>query len=272
MQGRLSPPVRGQIQAFPWRHWESEFSIAQKVGFGVIEWTLDAEQLYDNPLMTSEGQGLIGAQVRRSGVSVVSLTGDCFMQRPFWKVGDSERGVRERNLLAVAEACHRVGISLIVVPLVDDGSIESRRQEDVLVEAFERHADAFNDLGLRVAFESDYCPTDLLGLVDRLDPAVFGINYDIGNSASLGYSHEEELLTYGSRVINVHVKDRRLGGPSVPLGEGCADFDTVFGHLARLGYRGNFILQTARSASGDHVGALCRYREMTMSWIDRHGV
>jgi hexulose-6-phosphate isomerase len=51
------------------------------------------------------------------------------------------------------------------------------------------------------------------------------------------------------------------------LGEGNADFATVFRLLARSRYAGMFILQTARAADGDHAGALERYRDMVVNWM-----
>jgi len=33
--------------------------------------------------------------------------------------------------------------------------------------------------------------------------------------------------------------------------------------LSRAGYAGDFILQTARAADGDHAAALSRYRDIT---------
>ncbi len=68
-------------------------------------------------------------------------------------------------------------------------------------------------------------------------------------------------------IMNVHVKDRRLGGTTVPLGDGAANFESVFTALKRAGYTANFILQTARASDGDHVGVLCRYRDMTVDWL-----
>ena len=53
-------------------------------------------------------------------------------------------------------------------------------------------------------------------------------------------------------------------------GGGCADFDTVFSQLARLGYQGNFILQTARAADGDHAGVLRGYRETVVRMVDQY--
>ena len=56
IQGRLSPIVNDKIQAFPWDFWEEEFKIANSLGLKIMEWTLDYDNLYDNPLMTTSGQ------------------------------------------------------------------------------------------------------------------------------------------------------------------------------------------------------------------------
>ena len=56
MQGRLSPIVNGKIQSFPWGTWKEEIVSAKSIGISIMEWTLDQERLYENPLMTSLGQ------------------------------------------------------------------------------------------------------------------------------------------------------------------------------------------------------------------------
>ena len=73
-------------------------------------------------------------------------------------------------------------------------------------------------------------------------------------------------------MFNVHIKDRLRGGTTVPLGTGNADFGRIFAALARTGYRGNYILQTARATDGDHAGALERYRDMAAGWLSEHGL
>ena len=72
----------------------------------------------------------------------------------------------------------------------------------------------------------------------------------------------------GRRILNVHVKDRKLGGTTVPLGTGDADLPKVLSLLVARGYRGNFILQTARAEDGDHEGAIRRYRNLAAMWLD----
>ena len=158
-----------------------------------MEWTADQERLHANPLLTPDGQAEIRALCHRHGVAIPSLTGDCFMQAPFWQAAGAEREARARDFRQVAEGCAAVGISQIVVPLVDNGRLESREQEDVLVAFMSGEAKFLAERRLRVVFESDFPAWELARFVSRLEPAVFGINYDIGNSASLGFDPVDEL-------------------------------------------------------------------------------
>lgn len=267
MQGRLSPPVDGKIQAFPWDNWRSEFTDAQKVGLRMMEWTLDQDCLYQNPLMTSLGQQEIRELCARHDMSVPSLTGDCFMQAPFWKAQGSAQTRLQADFLAIAHACHTVGIEMVVVPLVDNGGLTSQFEEDCVVAFLLENAGLFADLSLRIIFECDFTPKELARFVARLPSDGFGINYDIGNSAALGFDPVEEFAAYGERVLNVHVKDRVLGGGTVPLGTGNADFLKVFDLLHRRNYRGNYIMQTARDRDERHADVLACYRDMIEKWI-----
>jgi hexulose-6-phosphate isomerase len=262
MQGRLSPLIDGKIQAFPWPYWQEEFVLAAHHGFKVMEWTLDQDRLNENPLLTIAGQKEIQELSAHYGVQVASVTGDCFMQAPFYKAEGPARTRLIADLKRVIEGCASLGVSLVVIPLVDNGSLEHPGQEESLLAGLNEVEGMLRGGKVKLIFESDYGPQPLAVLLESLDSRYFGINYDIGNSAALGFDYREELAAYGGRILNVHVKDRILGGGTVPLGEGAADLPGVLKGLHDLGYRGNFILQTARAADGDHVGALNRYRRL----------
>jgi L-ribulose-5-phosphate 3-epimerase len=267
MQGRLCELVQGKIQAFPWRDWEYEFQRACAIDLRVMEWTLDQDRLYENPLMTAGGQKLISQLSQSYGVEIPSLTGDCFMQAPFWKTSSNLCNDLQLDFLRICDACAEVGIRMIVVPLVDGGRLETSDQENKLVEFLWSQQTFLAERKLKIIFESDYIPLDLSRFIERLPVDLFGINYDIGNSAALGFDPQTELEFYGSRILNVHVKDRVLGGPTVPLMTGHADFSLVFSELAKLDYNGNFILQTSRASDGNHIGDIVKYRDMVGEWI-----
>lgn len=269
MQGRLSPLVDGKIQAFPWEHWRSEFKTAAANGFTLMEWTLDQKGLHDNPFMTAAGQKEILDLAAQHKVKIGSLTGDCFMQAPFWK----SAGVVSEELLEdfrnIIKACSILGVRYIVVPLVDNGSIETADQKQSLLSGMKQLQTILDECGLFVVFESDFPPKALAQLIAKLDRNYFGINYDIGNSAAANFDPVEEISAYGDRIKNVHVKDRPLGGTTVPLGEGNANFKAVFATLAKYHYSGNFILQTARADDGEHAKVLVNYKSMVSKWLNQ---
>ena len=118
MQGRLSPPVNHRVQAFPNESWREEFPLAARAALRIMEWTLDQHRLHENPLLNSAGQAEIGALSRHHELTVHSLTGDCFMQAPFWKTQGIERGALQRDFLEVVRACAAGGLTMVVLPLV----------------------------------------------------------------------------------------------------------------------------------------------------------
>jgi hexulose-6-phosphate isomerase len=205
-------------------------------------------------------------------MSIPSLTGDCFMQVPFWKVKSPVAAELQKDFLAIVDACSKVSIEMLVVPLVDTGSLDTPEEENSFVDFLLDHVNYFKSRGVRIIFESDFVPKELARFIKRFPVDTFGINYDIGNSAALGFSPMEEFEAYGDRIVNVHVKDRVLGGTTVPLGTGNAQFKIVFAELARQKYKGKFILQTARATDDSHVNTLCRYRDMTLAWLSQAGL
>ena len=268
MQGRLSALVDGKIQAFPWDEWREEFPRARTLGLTRIEWTIDQERLRENPLMTEQGQDEIIALSRENGVRIPSLTGDCFMQAPFWKVDAVVRDALVADLDLLLAACSRLGIEFVVIPLVDNGKIARESESDTLRRVLLARREALARQNVKIVFESDLPPRELARFMEAFPADVFGINYDSGNSASLGYDSDEEIGSYAPRILNVHVKDRIRGGTTVPLGTGSADLAKTIRLIERSGYQGQYILQTARATDGDHAGALAKYRDMTAGLIE----
>lgn len=264
MQGRLSPQIDGKIQAFPWPYWQDEFPLAQALGLARLEWTLDHEDLAANPLMTEEGRAEIRALSAAHDIAVSSITGDCFMQAPFWKAEGALKAALVEEMAGVIRAGAAVGASIVVVPLVDNGAVSTPVEEAALAEGLADLTPLLRETGVRIAFECDYPPAKLAAFIAGFPADGFGINFDIGNSASLGWAPAEEIPLIAPRLINVHVKDRVLGGTTVALGQGDADLPAVFKLLRQAGYDGFLILQTARAADGDHVGAARAYRDLVL--------
>ena len=271
LQGRLSPIVDGRIQSFPWEGWREELALAVSVGFDRFEWLIDSDGIDSNPLMTEVGRSAIIGEIDTHGIAIPAATGDYFMRNPYWKSSGTRRNELHTRLMAAIRACSLVGISSIMIPLVDEGRLESLEEEEIFLEFFHMNMEAIWETGIRITIESDYLPDELARLLRRLPSDCFGLTYDMGDRASLGIDPLEDFSRYGDRIDNVHVKDRRHGGGTVPLGEGSVEFDRVFDGLAGVAYGGDFILQTARSHSEEHLNVLLQYREMTLEWLSSHG-
>ncbi len=267
MQGRLSEAIDNKIQSFPWENWINEFEIAESNSLNIMEWTIDAENLYENPLMKEDGREKIKYLKNKHDIFIPSLTGDCFMQRPFWKSEGSLKLKLEKDFINVCQNASSIGIKYIVVPLVDNGSIINQIQEQKLISFMRSIEQKLIKLNLKIVFEADLNPENFLIFINKLDSKIFGINYDLGNSAALGFEPEKEINLLSNRIWNVHIKDRIFKGSTVELGKGDVDFKKVFKVLSKINYKGNFILQTARAKENEHTKAILAYKNFVINFI-----
>ena len=251
MQGRLSKIIDNKIQAFPKKHWRLEFSRAKKLGLKSIEWTLDYKDLYKNPILTYRGRKEIKQISKKYKIKINSLTGDCFMQKPFWKIKNNQKLLFD--LKNIINSCKKLNIKFIVIPLVDNGSIKNNIEKKNLINSCNKIIKYLIKSNLKLVFESDLPPKKLKNFISNFNKALFGINYDVGNSAALGYDIDDEFKCYGKYISNIHIKDRLKNGKTIRLGEGNANFKKLFKNLKKIRYTNDLILQTARSKTNHHM-------------------
>jgi hexulose-6-phosphate isomerase len=261
MQGRLSPMINNRIQQFPWDSWPSEFVLASKIDIKIIEWTIDTIEFYKNPLINQPDQ--INLIMDKNDISIPSVTCDYFMENPPWK---TDLKLVKKGISSILQGMRNIKSKILVIPLVDNSSLPDSASVKIVEDFFTDLVPEISQNKLQIAFESDLNPKKLSEFICKFDKNYFGINYDIGNSSSLGFNPKEEFNAYGSRIINVHVKDRKLNGITVPLGEGDADFLGIFRLLQKENYEGNLILQTARSNEGKDAEVLVKYKKLVEGW------
>ena len=250
MQGRLSPIYNGKIQKFPSNHWQSEFFIAKALGINLIEWTIDIENFFQNPILTNKGRKQIKKLQKFTGINIASITTDCFMQSPIWG-NDSKKTINK--LKKLISACGSLKIKYIIFPLVDNSSLKNKKTELKLIKILDNFNKILEKNSVKILFESDYPPKELKKFISSFKSKNFGINYDSGNSASLNYNLEEEFTHFGKFIKNIHLKDRLKNSHTIKLGKGNANFKKLFKNIKKINYKGNLILQTARSDSGEHI-------------------
>jgi len=253
MQGRLSLPLHGRIQAFPTGTWQAEFPRAAEAGLQAIEWTYDAEDAETNPICSAQGIEELRGLSKQHGIIVQSLCADYFMPFPLVRASETDWETRLKKFEWLLVQCRLAGIKHVVLPFVDNSRIDSAKDRADVLQLFQRVKETLNRLDLEVHLETSLGPEQFRSLVEEINNPRVRINYDSGNSASLGYAAEAEWGAYGKHIGSVHIKDRIKGGTTVPLGTGNADFPGLTRSLKRFGYQGRFILQVARGELGDEV-------------------
>lgn len=264
MQGRLSEPIDNKIQAYPAKTWKEEFKIASELGLNSIEWIVE-EPLTNNALMSKVGVQEVISVIQKNQVRVDFICADIFMEKPLYDFSKEGPVEKTRLLNEIVLRAKEVGASCVEIPFVDNSSLNSEDKIKNAIEVLQKSLDYADELNMLLALETDLDPEKQVQLVEKINHDALRLNYDIGNSASLGYDPIVELDAYGELIANVHIKDRVLGGSTVPLGEGSADIPKVLQHLSQIGYQGDFILQAARQS--DDVLAAKGYLEQVKKWI-----
>ena len=253
MQGRLLPPAEGRFQCFPRDDWAREFPLAAEAGLACIEWIYDLYAADVNPLATDAGIAAMEALSAENGVQILSICADYFMDKPLLRAGAAELEERQQDLYRLLDRARLLGVNRMVLPFVDASRIDNDAELAEVVNVLRRALPVAEQAGVELHLETSLEPERFADLLARIPHPMLKVNYDSGNSSSLGYPPRDEFAAYGSRVGSVHIKDRVRGGGTVPLGTGDADFPALFSELKKIGYQGDFILQVARGEPGDEV-------------------
>lgn len=253
MQGRLLPKIQGRYQAFPIGMWQEEFKIAKDCGLDLIEFILDFNDVEENPLLKKDGVNEIIAVSQKTGVATQTICADYFMEAPLHSDNLSVAMKSFQILELLLEAARKLEVTDIIIPCVDQSSLKTQDAVDRFVRQILKVIPIIERKNINLSLETDLAPKPFIKLLDKLNSENIRINYDIGNSAALGYDSDEELAAYGDKISDIHIKDRMLGGGPVMLGEGNADFLKFFSKLEEFNYKGPFIMQAYRDEEGVEI-------------------
>ena len=253
MQGRLLPKYQGKYQAHPIGYWQEEFTIANQLDLDCIEFIFDYYESEKNPLLNSDGLEEIRKIVQVSGVKVLSICADYFMHAP---IHSDNFATVDKSLTILDNLIKNASLikaSDIVVPCVDQSSLKNKKDIDNFVNNIKLVVKNAEIFGINICLETDLAPKAFTKMLDAIGSDNVMINYDIGNSAAKGYDPNEEFQSYGDKIAHLHIKDRLLGGSSVPLGTGNANFLKIFDLLSKYEYKGIVIFESFRDDEGIEI-------------------
>ncbi|MDA9171066.1 sugar phosphate isomerase/epimerase [Alphaproteobacteria bacterium] len=249
MQGRLLPKYKNRFQAFPVNTWAKEFKIAQKFNIKNIEFIFDYNLYNKNPLYTSFGIKKIKNFVKTTGVSVKSICADYFMESPIFLSGNYFL-VNKIIIKKLIKNAFILGVTDIVIPCVDNSSLNNKEKKSRATIFLNSLALYLKKYNVNIALETDLNPRDFLVFVGNLQSDRIKINYDIGNSASLGFDLLEEIKAYSHLISNIHIKDRYLKGGSCLIGDGAINLDLFFNYINKVPRNYLLIMQCYRDEEG----------------------
>ncbi len=250
MQGRLLPKYLGRYQAHPFGYWQDEFSLASNLGLDCIEFILDFENAESNPLLLVPGRKSIMELVNETGVQVLSVCADYFMEAPLHSQNKNEALNSSEMLNKLIDVCPEMGIKNIVVPCVDKSRLSNVQDQFRLIDSLQKSTERAASNAVKLALETDLGPNDFRSLLQNVNCSSVSVNYDMGNSASNGFDPVTEFAAYGEMISDVHVKDRIFQGGSVMLGEGDTQPVLILKMLNELNYTGPIIMQVFRDDDG----------------------
>ena len=247
------PKYRGRYQAHPVGYWEQEFELAQSIGLDCIEFILDFNDAEKNPLLEKGGVDKILSLTDKTGVSVKTVCADFFMEAPLHSKDNAISELSQEVMKRLLNSSAELSVTDIVIPCVDQSSLDSQETADRFFKKLLPLVTVAEELGINLSLETDLPPKPFVNLLDRFNSDRVTVNYDIGNSAALGFDPVEELNAYGKRITDIHIKDRELASGPVTLGEGDADFTKFFNKLKEFNYEGPFIMQAYRDEEGVEI-------------------
>ena len=251
MQGRVLPERLDQLQIFPVSNWKDEFIKIKEIGFNCVELLFDKELILETLLADVDDVKSLGIK-RNNKNNELTTQSICVDYLSLVSVLNSETEfLFYDKTIKLIEVVSNTTINILVIPFFDANSITSESDLHFVLEWIkERNLD-------EIASKSNIVLTLELSLPAFQIRSAFmkysfnniAICYDVGNARAAGYSPEEEIVMLNDLIAHVHIKDRKINGPNVMLGNGDVDFAACFKSLKEIGYDGQLILETAYETS-----------------------
>ena len=259
VQGRALPQIDESLQSFP-SNWIEEFPLIEKLGFDGIEWIYDKKSEYNNPILNLDQHENIKMISKKYNVSLENIVFDWFIIHPLIKNNDITLSTKIEKLIDLLDTSEKIGFQRVIFPLLEGNSIHDSNEMELFLKIFSDNIlPTLNLKKLEIHFETSMSPNDEFYFINKLDNSQTKICFDMGNSASLGFDCSEVLDKISPFLGSVHIKDRLINGPTVPLGEGLVDFSKVFKILNEIKFLGPISFQAYRNKNSNNIELLNSY-------------
>ena len=251
MQGRVLPERLDQLQIFQISSWKEEIRKIKETGFNCVELLFDKELILETLLADVDDVKSLGIKRNNKNNELVAQS-ICVDYLSLLSVLNPETELLFYNkIIKLIEVVSTTTINILVIPFFDANSITSESDLQFALErAEERNLDEIaSNSNIILTLELSLPAFQIRSAFIKHSFNNIAICYDVGNARASGYSPEEEIIILDDLIAHVHIKDRKINGPNVMLGNGDVDFAACFKSLKKIGYDGQLILETAYETS-----------------------
>jgi L-ribulose-5-phosphate 3-epimerase len=226
------------------------FRRAKDAGFDAIEIRTAEEVSLDS---TPDQMKRLGDDARKTGIALASM----WVSKPLadTPINSPDPAIRAQGVAAIEkciELASQAGCGALLIYSARLGSgatfqIGSQDTWDRVTDAFRKVIPAAAKAKVILTPENVWnkfllSPLEMRTFVDQFRSPWLQTHFDIGNVMQYGYP-QDWILTLGSRIKRVHVKDYKLSSRSeqgrfVGLLEGDVDWKAVMAALVKVDYRG----------------------------------
>lgn len=243
IQGRLSPSPNNRFQFFP-SDWEAEFLLAKEMGFDHIAWFLDRDIPGFDPVNDIWLNSEVIQRIDKSR-QIIPISSVDAGRYPTCGPARQDTISQFKKLLPVL--IPRLSTGVVNIPLLEDHAPKTPAEKLESIDTLKQILAVAKSVGGRIGIETEMPVAELKEFIDGFNDNSIGVCYDTGNCASYGFDCAKDIEELGSRIFEVHLKDRKSGSTqSLTLGTGDANFKECFATLDSIGYCGIFTLQAWR--------------------------
>jgi hexulose-6-phosphate isomerase len=226
------------------------FERAKNAGFDGIEIRMGDQIRLDT---TPDRMKQVADDAHKAGIAIASM----WVSKPLVDdpINSPDPGVRARGVAAIeksAELAHIAGCGALLIYPARLGAgakfqIGSQDTWDRVTAAFRQALPAAERAQVILTPENVWnkfllSPLEMRAFVDQFHSPWLQTHFDIGNAMQYGYP-QDWILTLGSRIKRIHVKDYKLSARSeqgrfVGLLEGDVDWKAVMAALVKVDYHG----------------------------------
>lgn len=246
MQGRIIPEQLDKYQIFPSSDWQKELVESKEIGFDHIELLFDKELVFENLLSISDNLDIIGIKCEKNNraQNVYSICMD--YSSSISLMNNRDELIFYEKLIKLIKLINNSTIKVIIIPFFDKNSIKTVNDFKLVLNWIDKNKldEIALKYNIKIALELNLPAYQIWATMSKYQFNNIRVCYDLGNAKAMGYCPEEEILILNKFIAHVHIKDRKINGPNVMLGEGDVNFKACFESLIQIGYGGLITLET----------------------------